>query len=99
MGKKANIIKLTGDKKNQETAESIIVFPGGSISVCRTTDNKYWAHIEINHGQVIKDTTRESKSGEIISARLDYTNPPSNIRTIETEKLNHIAVLIRTKEK
>jgi len=99
MGRKANVIQLTGDIKNQESAETIIVFPGGSISVCRTTDNEYWAHIDVNHGQVIEDTIRASKSGEIVSSRLDYTNPPSDIRKMDTDKLNHIAVLIKTKDK
>lgn len=100
MGRKANVIKLTGDIKNQETSETIIQFPGGSISVCRTTNNEYWAHIEVNHGQVIPDTGRSSKAGEIISSRLDYTNPPNDIRSIgiDTKRLNHMAVLIRTKD-
>ena len=95
---KARIIKITGNKKKQEPAETIVIFPGGSISVCRTTDNKYWAHIDVNHEQVIPDTIRQSKAGKIISARLDYSNPPSDIRTVDTDKLNHVAVLIETKE-
>lgn len=94
MAATAKVIKLTGNKKDQESAEHIIIFPGGSISVCRTTDNDYWAHIEVNTNQVLEDTVRQSKTGEIVTGRLDYNCTP--IQDIDCENLNHLAVRIKT---
>ena len=93
----AKVIILKGDPKNPESAEQIIKFPGGSISVCRTSDDEYWAHIEVNLKDVIPDIVRESKQGEIIKTRLDYFRPPGEIKEIEDlEGLEHIAVRIKT---
>ncbi len=86
----AKVIKLT-----QESAEHIIIFPGGSISVCRTTENEYWAHIEVNTGQVIANTVRGSKRGKIITGRLDY-DAKAGGQDIECTNLNHLAVKIKT---
>jgi len=87
---------LQGNPSIPESAEHIIVFPGGSLSVCRTTKNEYWVHIEVNDKQIIDDTTRESKQGQIVSVRLDYNNPPGDVRTIDVDKLNHVAIRIKT---
>lgn len=90
----AKVILLKGDPKNPESAEHIIKFPGGSISVCRTSDNEYWAHIEVNKGQVSDQLgIREQKAGTIVDARLDY---PGFIEEIDSiEALSHLAVRIK----
>ena len=85
MGATAKVIKLSGDPKSPESAEHIIEFPGGSISVCRTSNNEYWAHIYVNDQQIIDDTHMHSKLGKI-----------EQIRDSED---NHFAVLISTKGK
>jgi hypothetical protein len=97
MGDTAKVIVLKGDRRNPESAEHIIVFPGGSISVTRTSNNEYWAHIEVNHpekGQLIGEAVRESKLGEVVGARADYTR--IGVRSITTEGLEHVAIRIRT---
>lgn len=95
----AKVILLKGDKSNPESTEHIIKFPGGSIAVCRTSNNEYWAHIEVNHGQANLESVRESANGLIVDSRLDYDYPANpNILEIENmENLNHIAVRIKTK--
>ncbi len=96
MATSAKVIELKGDPKNPESAEHIIKFPGGSISICRTSKNEYWAHIEINRHQIIADTIRESKLGEIIENRLDYDE--WGMRKIkDIHDLEHVAIKIATK--
>ena len=81
MPETAKTITLKGDPKNPESAEHHIEFPGGSISVCRTSENEYWAHIYVNDGQILEDTVR-SKRGKI--------------KRIRDTDDNHFAVLITT---
>lgn len=94
MAATAKIIELKGDPKNPESAEHIIKFPGGSISVCRTSDNKYWAHINVNKGQKIDDIENLSKNGEIETIRMDT---PNGVKTVESGDTDHFAILISTK--
>ena len=92
----AKVILLNGDKNKPESAEHIIKFPGGSISVCRTSNSEYWAHIEVNN-ELIEDTDRGSRLGKIVSTRLDYNRPPGEVKEIDDlNDLNHIAVRIKT---
>ncbi len=81
MAATAKVITLKGDPKNPESTEHHIEFPGGSISVCRTSKNEYWAHIYVNNGQILDDTV-SSKKGKL--------------KEIRNEKDNHFAVLIST---
>ena len=74
-----NII-LKGDKNNPESSEHNILFEGGSISICRTSNNEYWAHIYVNQKQLLDDT---------VHSKLGY------IKDIRKED-NHFAVLITT---
>lgn len=96
MSETVKVILLKGDPKSPESAEHIIKFPGGSIAVTRTSDNEYWAHIEVNKGQVLEDMFRESKAGEIVDSRLDYVNPTEDSRISGIKSLQHLAVRIRT---
>jgi hypothetical protein len=84
---------MTGNKENIEKPESIIEFPGGSLSVCRTSNNEYWAHIEVNDKQKLYDVERESMIGEILKIRYDAKE---GAQTLDL-KTNHFAVLIATK--
>jgi hypothetical protein len=94
----AKVITLNGNKNNPESAEHIIKFPGGSISVCRTSNDEYWAHITVNKRDVLPETVEQSKVGEIIHSRLDYVFPNEEIKQIpDIHKLYHLAVRIITK--
>lgn len=62
--------------------------------MARTSDNEYWAHIEVNHDQVVDDIHRQSKRGDVVDSRLDYSYGVMDINDIEY--LNHIAVRIKT---
>ena len=90
----AKVIELKGSPNNPESAEHIIIFPGGSISVCRTSNNDYWAHIEINNKEVVSETVRQSVLGKIVKTRLDYPNDIKEIKNLKN--LNHIAIRIKT---
>ncbi len=92
----AKVILIKSDSAQPESAEHIIKFPGGSISVCRTSDNEYWAHIEVNHGQVLADAgLRESKRGDVVDSRIDYdTGLISGMPDMPA--INHLAVRITT---
>lgn len=90
MAATAKVIELKGDPRNPESAEHIIIFPGGSISVCRTSDNQYWAHIEVYHGQIL-DSVRESKRGYINAIRIDT---PDGVKSIAHGGATHFAVLV-----
>lgn len=93
MAATAKVIKLTGNPKNQESAEHIITFPGGSISVIRTSKNQYWAHINVNK-QLLDDVERMSKIGAIETIRMDT---PDGVKLLEEPETDHFAVLISIK--
>lgn len=93
MAATAKVITLTGDRKNQESAEHIITFPGGSIMVARTSKDEYWAHININK-VLLDDVERMSKVGSIEVIRMDT---PDGVKLIEEPDTDHFAVLISTK--
>jgi len=97
MAETAKVIELKGDPKHSESAEHIIKFPGGSIAVCRTSDNEYWAHIEVNHGEIINGSIREAAIGEVVGNRLDYDHPFTHGVIPCVAQLNHLAVRIRTR--
>ena len=97
MSDTTKVICIYGNKSKPEPAEHIIKFPGGSIALCRTSDNEYWAHIEVNRGHVNEDMHREAKAGEIVDTRLDYEFPHSEIKEVEnSEHLQHLAIRIKT---
>lgn len=74
------VIKVFGDKTKKIEPESHrIIFPGGCISVERTTTGEYWAHIALNtkdrheyQNGDFTETHRSSKLGRIVDSRIDY---------------------------
>lgn len=81
MAATSKTITLKGDKKSPESAEHHIEFPGGSVSVCRTSKDEYWVHVYVNDGQILDDTV-SSKNGKIVD---------------KIDDKNHLACLISTK--
>ena len=71
MAKTTKVICLYGDNKKPESAEHVIKFPGGSISLCRTSNDEYWAHIEVHDKEPIEYGCRETKRGIVVDARID----------------------------
>jgi hypothetical protein len=101
MAATAKVITLKGNPRNPESAEHIIIFPGGSISVCRTSNNEYWAHIEVHHKKQepeLTDGVRESQHGEVVYSRIDYVYPnnPNVVNMTNIEDIHHIAIRIKT---
>ena len=72
---KPTVIQVFGDKsKKLEPEQHRIEFPGGAISVERTTTGEYWAHITINRPERARfpETHIGSKLGQIVGSRIDY---------------------------
>ena len=91
MAATAKTIILKGDPQKPESAEHHIIFPGGSISVCRTSDNRYWAHVKVNHEQPLDGGVYESKTGRIEGIRIDT---PDGVEEVDHKGTDHFAVLI-----
>lgn len=92
MAATAKTIVLKGDPKKPESAEHIIEFPGGSISVCRTSENEYWAHVHVNRELVpASDAIVSTRTGVIKAIRVDT---PDGVKTVDHHDTNHFAVLI-----
>lgn len=106
------IINVFGDKsKSLEPEEHRIHFPGGCIAVARTSTGEYWAHITVNtpaehkrHSGDFKEGHTISKTGRIVSSRIDYDHD-EHVRRINAKevpiprlpsdvKANHVAVKI-----
>lgn len=90
-------IELKGDPSNPESAEHNIVFPGGSFSICRTSDNNYWVHIKVytekegpawNEEGII-----QQRYGKIECIRVDTTDGVKYVEPVDTD---HFAILIST---
>ncbi len=92
-GKGKTILK--GNKSKPESAEHIVYFPGGSISVARTSDDQYWAHISISK-ENLGDSggVMDSKAGKIEVIRIDTV---AGVKEIDHMNTDHFAILISTK--
>lgn len=69
------VIQVFGDKKRKlEPEHHRIEFPGGYISVDRTSDGTYWAHIALNtQGAREPAYTHQGQVlGRCISSRVDF---------------------------
>ena len=65
------VIQVFGDKARKlEPEHHRIEFPGGYISVDRTTEGQYWAHISIN--PEIPETTQGKARGLFVASRVDF---------------------------
>ncbi len=68
------VIQVFGDKSRKlEPEHHRIEFPGGYISVDRTTEGDYWAHIAVV--TEIDETHQglaDSKIGQVVTSRIDF---------------------------
>lgn len=88
-------IRLLGDKKKQiESAQHVIEFPGGAIEVSRCSDGTYWAHIIVNRKFAQADCEGMMSSlGEIVGGRIDHDNGVAQIPNLKN--ITQIALLIK----
>jgi hypothetical protein len=94
-GKTPKEVNLKGDKRNPESAEHIITFPGGSFSVTRTSKNEYWVHIYVNK-EKLGDIESQSKTGKIVCDRIDRQFPNGTEKFELPDDVYHVAFLIAT---
>jgi len=65
------IVQVFGDKNRKlEPEHHRIEFPGGAISIDRTSDGKYWAHIALT--DEIFETHQGKARGRVVSSRVDF---------------------------
>lgn len=108
---KPNVVRVLGDKQVKREPESHrIEFPGGTISVERTTTGEYWAHIFVNtrSNPEYEETHMGSKTGVIIDSRIDFIHEeyqrrvdmgePAIPKIDGAEHAYHIAVRLRLQE-
>lgn len=105
-GGKDKLISLLGDKNLKiEDCEHIINFPGGFISVSRTSKNDYWVHVGINT-ELLEDVPHLAKIGEIdkVTACFPFDVVGANSRKsnisadgIPLKMADTFSILIKTK--
>lgn len=88
-------VELFGDPNKQlEPAEFRIYFPFGSVSLARTSDGEYWAHVS-----TLKDDDQgiTRHAGSLVHARLDIEGKSSsdaNLGDFNNPELYHAAIRI-----
>ncbi len=108
---KPKVIKIEGDKFTKpEPWQHRIEFPGGYISVDRTSDGEYWAHIGLNTDDRGEPALclQTSMRGQMIDSRVDYDHPAyhrrieAGVRAIgevqDIEHVQHVAIRFAVKE-
>lgn len=85
----AVLVQFFGDKDKQlEPSTGVIKFPGGHVEVTRTSDGRYWAHIEVKN------------PANIHASRIDYNHEGyeatgGSIPDVpHADKIRHMAILI-----
>jgi hypothetical protein len=74
-------IRLYGDKNRQlEPSEVRVAFPGGDVTVARTTTGDYWVHVRVDTEQDVAGETADV-AARITDARLDI----AGLSTIEAD--------------
>lgn len=91
-------MRLRGDKSNPEPATCVIIFPGGSVEVSRTTTGEYWAHIAVDKDQGDYDTP-----GKVVDSRVDYKFEGyckhGILNVPDFELIEHIAIKVEKVER
>lgn len=83
----AVMIKFEGNRSNPEPSTAVIKFPGGHVEVSRTTDGRYWAHVEAENPECIQES------------RIDYNHEGyvatgGKMVVPHADKIMHMAILI-----
>jgi hypothetical protein len=87
-------IVLCGDRKSPEPPEVSIQFPGGCVSVCRTTSGKFWMHFSVHH-----DEKSKGKLGEVVDARIDYDDGTVIQESLMyDDRFEHMAILVEPRK-
>lgn len=90
-------VRLLGDSKRPEHAEFNVAFPGGEVSIVRTTDGDYWAHVHVSRPGVGGYDPDEDQRGRIVDARLDILGRHTsdvNVGDFNDPDLYHLAVRV-----
>jgi hypothetical protein len=75
MGDNVLGVELEGNPKKPEPIHFRVKFPGGSIEVVRTTDDQYWAHVNVNHPERSERFKGDGvQDGFLTDARIDSLN-------------------------
>lgn len=97
MGDAVQGVVLEGNRKNPEYDEFRVVFPGGSVSITRCTDETYWAHVQVDHAEHPALCPGEFEPAHLTEARLDIlgkNSSESNLGDFADSRLYHVAVRV-----
>lgn len=87
------LIKFHGNRNNPEPGTAVIEFPGDHVEVSRTSDGRYWAHVEVKKAENIQES------------RIDYNHEGyvatggSIPKIPHADKISHMAILIGGQQK
>jgi hypothetical protein len=96
MGTKVLGVRLEGNPKNPEPEHFRVTIPGATVDITRTTDNKYWVHVHVNHSGA-NSWEPEEQEARIIEARLDINGMHAgqeDIGDFKNPGLYHLAVKV-----
>lgn len=96
-GTEAQGIRLYGDPQRQIEPPSVrIAFPGGEVSVERTSTNDYWVHVRVNSQEDVMAEAADI-AGKLTDARLDIHGTHTslvNVGDFNDPNLYHLAVRV-----
>lgn len=96
-------VTLRGDPRCPEPDEFRVAFPGGEVSVVRTTDGEYWAHITVNHPeQGLRYKGDGVRDGFVVDGRVDVMGKHATecaVGDLDNPDAYHVALRVATKRK
>ena len=101
LGDNVQGVVLEGNPRKPEHAEFRVMFPGGSVSVCRCTDGSYWAHVAVDHPEHPMFVPGEDEPARLVDARLDIVGRHTsevNIGEFADPNLYHLAVRVERRK-
>lgn len=81
-------VVFQGNPKNPEPGSAIIKFPGGHVEVTRTSDNRYWAHVEVENPENTHDSRIDYNHDGYVATNGSIPDVP------HADKIKHMAILI-----
>ena len=101
-GSNAQGVQLFGDPKRPEHDEFRVVFPGGSVSVTRTTDGDYWVHTQVDHPESTHRYNGDGlQDGFIVDGRVDVLDKHASETScgdLDNHKAYHVAVRVSARK-
>lgn len=89
----AVMVKFEGNRNNPEPSTAVIKFPGGHVEVTRTSDGRYWAHVEAERAENIQESRIDYNHEGYVASGGGIPKIP------HADKIRHMAILIGREQK